>query len=86
MEPRLNVITLAVDDLERALVFYRDASACTRRASRAEFASNAVCPETIDTPMVVDMVAKSDLDMTEAIRNQPIARLGRADEIAAAVL
>ena len=24
MEPRLNVITLAVDDLERALVFYRD--------------------------------------------------------------
>jgi uncharacterized protein len=24
MEPRLNVITLAVDDLERALAFYRD--------------------------------------------------------------
>jgi catechol 2,3-dioxygenase-like lactoylglutathione lyase family enzyme len=24
MEPRLNVITLAVDDLERSLVFYRD--------------------------------------------------------------
>jgi uncharacterized protein len=24
MEPRVNVITLAVDDLERALVFYRD--------------------------------------------------------------
>jgi catechol 2,3-dioxygenase-like lactoylglutathione lyase family enzyme len=24
MEPRLDVITLAVDDLERALVFYRD--------------------------------------------------------------
>jgi catechol 2,3-dioxygenase-like lactoylglutathione lyase family enzyme len=24
VEPRLNVITLAVDDLERALVFYRD--------------------------------------------------------------
>jgi uncharacterized protein len=24
MEPRLNVVTLAVDDLERALVFYRD--------------------------------------------------------------
>jgi len=24
MEPRLNVITLGVDDLERALVFYRD--------------------------------------------------------------
>jgi len=24
MEPRVNVITLAVDDLERALVFHRD--------------------------------------------------------------
>ena len=24
MEPRLNVVTLAVEDLERALVFYRD--------------------------------------------------------------
>jgi catechol 2,3-dioxygenase-like lactoylglutathione lyase family enzyme len=24
MEPRLNVITLAVDDLDRALAFYRD--------------------------------------------------------------
>jgi uncharacterized protein len=24
MEPRINVITLAVDDLERALAFYRD--------------------------------------------------------------
>src|SRR5919204_4518608 len=47
---------------------------------------NAVCPGTIDTPMVADMIAKSALDMTEAIRNQPIGRLGRADEIAAAGL
>jgi len=47
---------------------------------------NAVCPGTIDTPMVADMVAKGELDMPAAIRNQPIGRLGRADEIAAAVL
>jgi NAD(P)-dependent dehydrogenase (short-subunit alcohol dehydrogenase family) len=47
---------------------------------------NAVCPGTIDTPMVADMLAKGELDMTEAIRNQPIGRLGTADEIAAAVL
>lgn len=47
---------------------------------------NAVCPGTIDTPMVADMEAKGELDMTEAIRNQPIGRLGTADEIAAAVL
>jgi NAD(P)-dependent dehydrogenase (short-subunit alcohol dehydrogenase family) len=47
---------------------------------------NAVCPGTIDTPMVADMVAKGEFDMAEALRNQPIGRLGTADEIAAAVL
>jgi NAD(P)-dependent dehydrogenase (short-subunit alcohol dehydrogenase family) len=47
---------------------------------------NAVCPGTIDTPMVSDMVANGELDMAEALRNQPIGRLGTADEIAAAVL
>jgi len=47
---------------------------------------NAVCPGTIATPMVADMEAKGELDMAEAIRNQPIGRLGTADEIAAAVL
>jgi NAD(P)-dependent dehydrogenase (short-subunit alcohol dehydrogenase family) len=36
--------------------------------------------------MVADMVAKGELDLAEAIRNQPIGRLGTADEIAAAVL
>jgi hypothetical protein len=47
---------------------------------------NAVCPGTIDTPMVADMLAKGELDPAEAVRNQPIGRLGTADEIAAAVL
>ena len=47
---------------------------------------NAVCPGTIDTPMVADMLAKGELDMAEALGNQPIGRLGRADEIAASVL
>ena len=36
--------------------------------------------------MVTDMVAKGELDIPEAVANQPIGRLGRADEIAAAVL
>ena len=36
--------------------------------------------------MVAEMIAKGELDMDEAIANQPIARLGRADEMAAAVL
>ncbi|MBO2459895.1 glucose 1-dehydrogenase [Actinomadura violacea] len=47
---------------------------------------NAVCPGTIDTPMVADMVAKGELDRAEAAAGQPIGRLGHADEIAQAVL
>ena len=47
---------------------------------------NAVCPGTIETPMVRDMIDKGELDVPEAVNNQPIGRLGRADEIAAAVL
>jgi NAD(P)-dependent dehydrogenase (short-subunit alcohol dehydrogenase family) len=47
---------------------------------------NAVCPGTIDTPMVTDMIAQGELDITEATANQPIGRFGTAEEIAAAVL
>lgn len=47
---------------------------------------NAICPGTIETPMVADMIAQGELDMAEAVANQPIGRLGRAEEIAAAVL
>jgi len=47
---------------------------------------NAICPGTIETPMVGDMIANGELDMEEAIASQPIARLGQASEMAAAVL
>jgi NAD(P)-dependent dehydrogenase (short-subunit alcohol dehydrogenase family) len=47
---------------------------------------NAICPGTIETPMVAEMIANGELNLDEAIANQPIARLGRADEMAAAVL
>ena len=47
---------------------------------------NAVCPGTIETPMVADMAAKGELDLDEATAQEPIGRLGRGDEIAAAVL
>jgi NAD(P)-dependent dehydrogenase (short-subunit alcohol dehydrogenase family) len=36
--------------------------------------------------MVADMLANGELDMDEAIATQPIARLGQASEMAAAVL
>lgn len=47
---------------------------------------NAICPGTIATPMVTDMIAKGELDTAEAIANQPINRLGEPEEIASAVL
>src|ERR671912_627319 len=47
---------------------------------------NAVCPGTIEPPMVTDMIAKGELSVPDALANQPIGRLGRPDEIAAAVL
>ena len=47
---------------------------------------NAICPGTIETPMVADMIAKGELSVPDAVANQPIGRLGRSDEIAAAVL
>ena len=47
---------------------------------------NAVCPGTIATPMVTDMIDNGELDLSEAIADQPINRLGEPEEIAAAVL
>jgi NAD(P)-dependent dehydrogenase (short-subunit alcohol dehydrogenase family) len=47
---------------------------------------NAICPGTIETPMVTEMITKGELSVPDAVANQPIGRLGRADEIAAAVL
>jgi NAD(P)-dependent dehydrogenase (short-subunit alcohol dehydrogenase family) len=39
---------------------------------------NAVCPGTIETPMVADMIAKGELDPSEAAAATPIGRLGQA--------
>ncbi|MGY3116981.1 NAD(P)-dependent dehydrogenase (short-subunit alcohol dehydrogenase family) [Bradyrhizobium sp. S3.14.4] len=47
---------------------------------------NAICPGTINTPMVSDMLAKQADALKEIMRDQPIGRLGESDEIAAAVL
>jgi len=47
---------------------------------------NAICPGTIDTPMVADMLENQADAMAEILKEQSIGRLGRADEIAAAVL
>ena len=46
---------------------------------------NAICPGTIDTPMVADMMAKGEFDLAAALANQPIGRLGEPEEIASVV-
>jgi NAD(P)-dependent dehydrogenase (short-subunit alcohol dehydrogenase family) len=47
---------------------------------------NAVCPGTIDTPMVSSMLESQAEAMTQILSEQSIGRLGRAEEIAASVL
>jgi NAD(P)-dependent dehydrogenase (short-subunit alcohol dehydrogenase family) len=47
---------------------------------------NAVCPGVIDTPMLADLKERTPDAMDAVLRDQPIGRLGRPEEIAAAVL
>ncbi|MBC2866348.1 glucose 1-dehydrogenase [Streptomyces mexicanus] len=61
------------------------------RSAAVEYAArgiriNAVCPGTIDTPMVAGMLEGQAEAMAEIMKQQPIGRLGTADEIANAVL
>jgi NAD(P)-dependent dehydrogenase (short-subunit alcohol dehydrogenase family) len=61
------------------------------RSAALEYAArgiriNAVCPGTIDTPMVAEMLVKEPAAMELILKEQPIGRLGRPEEIADAVL
>jgi len=61
------------------------------RSAALEYAArgiriNAVCPGIIDTPMVAGMLSSETEVMKEMMRDQPIGRLGRPEEIASAVL
>jgi len=47
---------------------------------------NAVCPGTIETPMVSDMLDKGMLAMDDLLRDLPMKRIGKGREIADAVL
>lgn len=47
---------------------------------------NAVCPGTINTSMVQEMLAKEPEAMNEILRNQPNKRIGEPAEVASAVL
>jgi aryl-alcohol dehydrogenase-like predicted oxidoreductase len=57
------------------------------KSAASEYASrgiriNVACPGTLDTPIVLDMLAMEP----DAMRDQPTGRLGRPEEIASAVL
>jgi len=61
------------------------------KSAALEYASkgiriNAVCPGTIETPMVAQMLAQEPDTMRDILKDEPIGRLGRPEEIAAAVL
>ena len=47
---------------------------------------NAVCPGTIETPMVDNMIRTGNLVVSEALQFAPAGRFGRAEEVAAAVV
>lgn len=61
------------------------------KSAALEYASkgiriNAVCPGVIDTPMVSSMISTDPAVLNALIDQVPIKRLGRADEVAQAVL
>ena len=61
------------------------------RSAALEYAArgirvNAVCPGTIDTPMVSSMLEKGMLAMDDLLRDLPMKRRGKGEEIAHAVL
>jgi NAD(P)-dependent dehydrogenase (short-subunit alcohol dehydrogenase family) len=47
---------------------------------------NTVCPGSIETPMVTDMLDKGWITMEDLVEPEPIGRLGQPEEIAATVL
>jgi NAD(P)-dependent dehydrogenase (short-subunit alcohol dehydrogenase family) len=47
---------------------------------------NAVCPGIIEAPMLGDMLVSQSEAIKALMKDQPIGRLGRPEEIAAAVL
>src|SRR6266536_4549526 len=59
---------------------------CCARICLQGYPHQRSVPRTIDTPMVADMLAKEPEAMKDILRDQSIGRLGRAEEIASAVL
>lgn len=78
MEPRISVITLAVDDLERSLRFYRDGlDLKTPGVTGTEFAGNETTPAgavamfELDGGLILALYPRSELAKDAAIPLEP---------------
>ena len=78
MEPRVNVITLAVSDLERALRFYRDGLGLssgrivgTELKDDASGANGAIAMFELDGGLLLNMYPRGDLAKDAGIRMGP---------------
>ncbi|HEY7399059.1 MAG TPA: VOC family protein [Gaiellaceae bacterium] len=78
MKPRIDVITLAVDDLERALVFYRDGLGLETRGVVATDlvdgetgAAGAIVIFELETGLVLALYPRDELAKDAAIRAGP---------------
>jgi hypothetical protein len=78
MEPRVNVITLAVDDLERALAFYRDGLGlptkgvvATDLVDHATGAAGAIVIFELDGGLLLTLYPRSELGKDAAVPTGP---------------
>ena len=78
MEPRVNVITLAVDDLERALVFYRDGLGLQTQGVVASDlvdeetgAAGAIVIFNLDSGLILALYPRSELAKDAAVAAGP---------------
>jgi hypothetical protein len=78
MEPRVNVITLAVEDLERALAFYRDGLGlptkgvvATDLVDRATGAEGAIVIFELDGGLLLSLYPRSELGKDAAVPTGP---------------
>jgi len=75
MDPRLNVITLAVDDLERALLFYRDGLGLQTNGIVAgdlvdelTGAAGAIVVFKLESGLILDLYPRSELAKDAGVR------------------
>lgn len=78
MEPRLHVITLAVDDLERALAFYRDGLGLrsegiigTEWSDERTGANGAVALFELDNGLILSLYPRRDLALDAEVDLRP---------------